>query len=97
MLGASQLAGDPNDLDAGLIDIATLRFGPDMDNIAPVYVDVDIDIDSDGIDDALFQFQMSDAGFGCADSSGTLSFALNTGVSFEGSDSIDSDCNAACH
>ena len=93
------LVGDPVDLDTDLIDPATLKFGPGLASPShpPLF---NRDEDSDGIDDARFRFLMSDIAFDkvtCADTSGTLVGELTTGVTFAGSDSFISDCNAACH
>ena len=98
VFGASTLVGDPEDLDTDLIDAATVKFGPGMSGISPSHPpQYDLDVDSDGIEDARFQFLMSDSGFTCSDDSGTLVGDLTTGEAFEGSDSFDSDCNGQCH
>jgi beta-glucanase (GH16 family) len=98
VFGASTLVGDPEDLDTDLIDAATLEFGPGMGGISPSHPpEFNLDVNSDGLDDARFQFLMSDSGFTCSDDSGTLVGELTTGDLFQGSDSFTSNCNAQCH
>lgn len=101
VFGSSTLVGDPEDLDTDLIDPGTLAFGPGMGGISPSHPpEFNLDEDSDGIDDARFQFLMSDAAFDsvtCTDSSGTLTGELMTGEFFAGSDTFIADCNVGCH
>jgi len=99
--GSSTLVGDLADLDTDDIDVETLRFGPGMGSISPTGQSwFNFDLDSDGLDDAIFQFQMSDAAFDkvtCSDNTGTLVGELTTGETFTGDDSFISNCNAGCH
>jgi hypothetical protein len=99
--GSSTLVGDLADLNTDDIDVSTLRFGPGMGSISPTAQSwFNFDVDSDGLDDAIFQFQMSDAAFDkvtCSDETGALVGDLTTGETFGGEDTFISDCNAGCH
>ena len=101
VFGASTAAGDTDDLDTDLIDPATLRFGPGEGEVSVgLPQEFNIDVDSDGLDDARFRFQMSDAAFdsiACTDDSGTLVGDLTSGDTFTGTGSFTSDCGAQCH
>ena len=100
--GSSTLVGDSSDFDASLIDPATLRFGPGLGAISPSDPpSLNIDLNTDGIDDAVFRFLMSDATFNkvtCSDdTSAVLVGELTTGATFAGEDTFISSCNAGCH
>ena len=93
--GASTLVGDTEDLDTDLVDVNTLSFGPAGGSASASFYN--LDIDSDGQDDAMFRFNMSDTGFGCTDTEGALAGDLTSGQTFEAVDAITTDCDAGCH
>lgn len=107
VMGASTLVGDPEDLDASLIDPASIRFGPAEAMIDPASTpDLNYNHDNDGIPDARFEFRMDDtgfpytpgAGYPCSASPAELSGELSTGVLFLGTDTtVSTDCLAPCH
>ena len=107
VMGSSTLVGDPEDLDAGLIDPASIRFGPSEALIDPASTpDLNYNHDNDGIPDARFEFRMSTTGFPytpgtgapCSASPAELSGELSTGVLFLGADAtVSTDCVAQCH
>jgi len=107
VLGSSTGVGDPVDLDATLIDPASLRFGPSRALIDPASTpDLNYNHDSDGLPDAKFDFKMSDTGFPhtpgtgvpCSASPARLDGSLFTGEVFTGIDStVSTDCVAPCH
>ena len=98
IFGARMFAGDISNFDPVDIDVPTLRFGPNSAEVSPIYPpEFGIDVDSDGIDDARFNFVMSEAGFGCSDTDGSIGGEMNNGLAFGGSDTFTADCNAQCH
>ncbi|NND54442.1 MAG: family 16 glycosylhydrolase [Gammaproteobacteria bacterium] len=98
VFGASTLVGDAEDLDTDLIDVNTLQFGPAGGNVSAGHSqEYNVDVDADGLDDARFRFVISDTGFSCSDSEGTLVGDLTSGQTFEALDTFTSDCNASCH
>jgi hypothetical protein len=88
-------------LDTNDIDLATLRFGPGMGSISPTGQSwFNFDVNGDGLDDALYHFQMSDAAFNkksCSDTVGILTGELTTGETFTGYDTFVSECTGGCH
>jgi hypothetical protein len=96
--GSSTSVGDPTNLDTDLIDLATVRFGPGGAAISPSHPpQFDLDVDSDGIDDARFNFLMSDSELACSDSSGTLTGDLTTSENFASLPAFTAACSAQCH
>lgn len=90
--------GDPADLDATQVDTNTVRFGPGIGKVAAGQSqNVILDVDSDGLSDSRFLFRMSDSGFACGDTSGTVTGELITGETFAAVDSFFSNCTAQCH
>jgi hypothetical protein len=101
VMGASTLVGDPVDLDATLIDPASLRFGASQAMVDPASTpDLNYNHDNDGIPDAKFEFRMSDTGFSatpCSASPATL-VGESAGQPFTGTDtSVTTDCDFQCH
>ena len=98
VLGAMMAVGDPVDFNTDDIDAATLGFGPSGGAIDPASTPAyNLDLDSDGIDDAQFEFLTGDSGITCGETSATLTGWTTTGEFFEGTDVIQTECNAACH
>jgi alpha-tubulin suppressor-like RCC1 family protein len=101
--GSSTPVGNLAYLDTNDIDVESLRFGPGMGsmNLSSTGQSwFNFDVNGDGLDDALFHFQMSAAAFDkvtCSDNTGTLVGELSTGEAFTGIDFFFSDCNASCH
>jgi len=98
VLGSMMSAGDPIDFDATDVAPASVRFGPSPGAIDPASTpDLNVNVDHDGIDDATFEFLTSDVGISCGETSATLTGETTGGQPFEGTDSIQTQCNAACH
>jgi hypothetical protein len=107
VIGSSTSVGDPVDLDATLVDPASLRFGPSQALIDPDSTpDLNYNYDSDGLPDALFKFRMSDTGFPftpgagapCSAQPAVLDGELTTFEIFTGTDaSVSTFCSAPCH
>ena len=101
IMGQSTMVGDAVDFDAGAIDVATLRFGPNQGAIDPSSIpEVGVDIDGDAVPDTRVQFLMSDTGIACEADDVSI-FGETTpaagGVRFAGTDIIVTDCDAQCH
>jgi len=88
--------GDSADFDAASLNPAAMRFGPglasDTDGLAIVE-----DISGDGLDDAGFDFLMSDTGLTCDDTSASLTGETVSGVPVAGLADITTDCDGGCH
>jgi hypothetical protein len=98
VLGSMIVAGDPVDFDTDDIDPATLAFGPGAGGTDPgTPPQFNQNLDADGIDDAVFGFLTSDAGISCGETSATLTGSTTGGQAFQGSDTIQTQCNAQCH
>ena len=97
VVSASMAVGDTFDLDATDIDINTLVFGPagGSPTASPMVVQ---DVDLDGLNDATFEFHMSEAELGCSDTTAAISGQLTaTGEYFLATAPVTTDCNAQCH
>jgi hypothetical protein len=66
--------GDTYDFDAADVDLATLRVGPDLAEVAALPLTADFD--GDGDTDYIFGFRMQETGIGCLDT--TISIAGRT-------------------
>ena len=98
VFGASIANGDALDFDTSQIDPTTVRFGPAGGVVDPASTPVlGSDLDGDGVLDAQFEFKMSDMGFGCSDTEGTITGETHLGEAFDGMAFVDADCDAQCH
>ncbi|MCH7823706.1 MAG: hypothetical protein IH849_02805 [Acidobacteria bacterium] len=73
--------------DAVTIDPASVRFGANGDEAAPVRT-ITEDIDQDGDTDLMFLFRAGQANIRCGDTSATLSGRTRAGRAFSGSESF---------
>jgi len=76
-----------NTFDATMVDAATVRFGRNGTEAAPVQSALE-DVDQDGDVDMILQFSTPTAGIQCGDTQSNLTGKTNTGASIQGSDSI---------
>ena len=99
--------GDPIDLAAADINVATLAFGPARGGIDPASTPIDnVDVDGDGLNDLqaefltsnTFNFDIEMDTVGCNADEVSIIGDTNYGDGFYGvDDSIVVDCDAVCH
>jgi hypothetical protein len=88
--------GDPGDIDATQIDLASLRFGPNKTPHTGSTVVGDIDGDFDT--DVIFGFDAFSSGIACGDTELVVEGQLASGLPILGQDTITTvECTTGCH
>ena len=98
VFGASTGVGDPINLNTDDIDDSTLTLGPGLAGVSAAG-QYNLNLDADGLDDARFEFKMSEAAFTCSHDAGVIAGDVTTGggSTFAGVDSFVANCSPLCH